>query len=296
MKYYFVQYILDNNLHSHVVSSVKRQEPTIRKLVTTYNKLCCELQGMIRLQRAPPGAIPPLPIPSKGIFELDVDSDIWHDVGLEGCSIEPPRWLADEGVRKGIRLMLEIDRCNEEEKRLSRECTILQKWFSIEWKSVNAALGGAGEYGHYFHSIILQYLDKCYEHQLNTYRHSLMEVYVMWEAKIRHIPCAWFVPSWGPTAEDMADHLTSSEKELPICATGHPINQQLESYDSEWEEEDPESDDELLRVIEGMELEEEYQSVEDDEEFSTDDEWLENVENNYLPSSPVQLSTKRRRY
>ena len=110
---------------------------------------------MIRLQKAPSGAIPPLSIPSKGIFELDVDSNIWHDVGLEGCNIEPPRWLADKGVWKGIRLMLEIDHCDEEERRLSRECTILQKWFAIEWQSVNAALGGAGKYGHSFHSLIL---------------------------------------------------------------------------------------------------------------------------------------------
>ncbi|KAL4069117.1 hypothetical protein J3A83DRAFT_4072908, partial [Scleroderma citrinum] len=65
--------------------------------------------------------IPPLPIFSKGIFQLDVDSDIWHDVGFEECNAEPLRWLADEGVYKGIRLMLEINCCSEEERRLSRE-------------------------------------------------------------------------------------------------------------------------------------------------------------------------------
>ena len=94
----------------------------------------------------------------------------------------------------------------------------------------------------------------------------------------------------------MADHLTSFEKDLSISATGNPINQQLETYDSEWEEEDSESDDGLLRMIEGVELEEEYQSEDDDEELSTDDEWLENVGNNYLASSPIQLSTKQCRY
>ncbi|KIN92697.1 hypothetical protein M404DRAFT_172806, partial [Pisolithus tinctorius Marx 270] len=62
----------------------------------------------------------PNPIPSKGIFQLDVDSDIWQD-GLEDLSASTPHWLADESVCKGIRLMLEVDHCNEEERRLSRE-------------------------------------------------------------------------------------------------------------------------------------------------------------------------------
>ncbi|KAI6154686.1 hypothetical protein BKA82DRAFT_135140 [Pisolithus tinctorius] len=100
---------------------------------------------MIQLQKAPPGAIAPPPIPSKGIFQLDVDSDIWQDVGIEEGYPDPPGWLADEGVCKGIRLMLEVDHCNEEERRLSREQTILQEWFSVEWQSVEAAQNNAGE-------------------------------------------------------------------------------------------------------------------------------------------------------
>ena len=126
-------------------ASIKRREPTILKLVATYNNLCGELQSMIRLHKAPPGAIAPHPIPSKGIFQLDVDSDIWQDVGLEEPCANTPQWLANEGVRKGIRLMLEVDRCNEEERRLSRERSVLQEWFAMEWLSVQNALKNAGE-------------------------------------------------------------------------------------------------------------------------------------------------------
>ncbi|KAI6004355.1 hypothetical protein F5J12DRAFT_722211 [Pisolithus orientalis] len=100
---------------------------------------------MIQLQKAPPGVIAPPPIPSKGIFQLDVDSDIWQDVGIEEGYPDPPGWLADEGVCKGIRLLLEVDCCNEEERRLLREQTILQEWFSVEWQSVEAAQNNAGE-------------------------------------------------------------------------------------------------------------------------------------------------------
>ncbi|KAI6010640.1 hypothetical protein BKA83DRAFT_4067997, partial [Pisolithus microcarpus] len=120
-------------------------EPAISKLVTTYNTLCGESLGMIRLCRAPPGAVPPIPIPSKGLFQLDVDSSIWQDVGLGEGNPDPPQWLADEDVHKGIRLMLEVDHCNEEERRLSRERSILQEWFAVEWCHVQVALANAGQ-------------------------------------------------------------------------------------------------------------------------------------------------------
>ncbi|KAI6111089.1 hypothetical protein F5141DRAFT_1188346 [Pisolithus sp. B1] len=103
--------VKENHIQSHVESSIKRREPVISKLVTTYNTLCDELKHL----QVP---IPPCPIPSKGIFQLDVDSDIWQDVGLGEGHPDTPCWLADEAV----------DHCNEEERRLSRE------WFALEWQ------------------------------------------------------------------------------------------------------------------------------------------------------------------
>ena len=51
------------------------------------------------------------------LFSLDVDDDIWQDIGLTETddSTDPPLWLSDENVRMGIRAMLEMDRCQEEE-------------------------------------------------------------------------------------------------------------------------------------------------------------------------------------
>ncbi|KAI6101884.1 hypothetical protein F5141DRAFT_1190112 [Pisolithus sp. B1] len=108
----------DNHLQSH--------------LITTYNNL------------SPPGAVPPLPIPTKGIFQLDVDSDIWQDAEPgEGCS-EPPCWLADGTVCKGIRLMLEID---QSFLILILQWSVLQEWFSKEWQSLQKALEDTGVLG-----------------------------------------------------------------------------------------------------------------------------------------------------
>ncbi|KAI6000227.1 hypothetical protein EDC04DRAFT_2908877 [Pisolithus marmoratus] len=137
----------DNHLQSHVESSIKRREPAISHLITTYNTLCDELLGMIQLQKAPSGAIPPLPIPTKGIFQLDLDSDIWQD-GHQ----------ADE-----------VDHYNEEERRFSREQSALQEWFTVEWQSLQGALENAAEY---------------YKYHLQAHRHTLLAVYVDWEGMV----------------------------------------------------------------------------------------------------------------
>ncbi|KAI6141450.1 hypothetical protein BKA82DRAFT_4362149 [Pisolithus tinctorius] len=232
---------------------------------------------------APPGAISPFPIPPKGIVQLEVDSDIWQVVGLaEGCA-NPPSWLADEAVHKGIRLMLEVDRCNEEERRLSRERSALQEWFSVEWQSVQ---------------VTLEHADKSDKYHLQSLRDNLVAVYVNWEAKVRHIPHAW-IPSrpWGPRAEEIAGCLVAANNSSVISAAEDQTEGSLKDYDSDGEGLMSEGGDNLLLSIEEMALEEEYSMGEADEEQSTEDEeWLQDIENGYLPSSPVKLPLKRRRY
>ncbi|KIJ05080.1 hypothetical protein PAXINDRAFT_21635 [Paxillus involutus ATCC 200175] len=114
------QTVGDQRLRSHAEASVKRREPTLLRLVTTYNGLCDKLMALIRQQKAVRGAVMPHYIPREGLFELNVDDDIWQDVGLTGDEAEPPAWLADDKVRVGIRDLLEKDQCVEEEMRLRR--------------------------------------------------------------------------------------------------------------------------------------------------------------------------------
>jgi hypothetical protein len=54
--------------------------------------------ALIRQRKAVCGAVMPHYIPQEGLFELDVDDDIWQDVGLTGDEAEPPAWLADDKV------------------------------------------------------------------------------------------------------------------------------------------------------------------------------------------------------
>lgn len=129
-------------MRAHTNSAAKRREPGVVKLAANYNDLCRQISKLITAGRAPPGALSPQIIAREGLFKLDVDDDIWQDVGLEDDDYQdlaPARWLSDDRVRKGIPAMLELDRCGEEEERLGRERCSLQEWFTEEWLCVENA-------------------------------------------------------------------------------------------------------------------------------------------------------------
>ncbi|KAJ7687773.1 hypothetical protein B0H17DRAFT_1203476 [Mycena rosella] len=140
----FRRLVNDQKLYSHTESAVKRREPTISKVNADYNKLCGEITKLVQEGKAPRGAVAPQPIPAKGIGQLDVDDGIWQDVGLDdddaGSATEPLPWLSDEKVRSGIKAMLELDWCGEEDGPLKKERCSLQEWFAEEWAIVNIAI------------------------------------------------------------------------------------------------------------------------------------------------------------
>ncbi len=82
----------------------------------------------------------PHPLPTK-LTELRDRSDLMEDVW-----ISPPKntksqlWLTDPNVRSGIRAMLKLDRCIEEQRRLGREADNLCSWFRRELGAVELAL------------------------------------------------------------------------------------------------------------------------------------------------------------
>ena len=122
------------------------------QLCKKYNDLCADMSQMIAKKQAPINAVAPLPIIREGLFKLDVDDDIWQDIGLddvENMASEPiPNWLGDEQTRKGVKAIVELDRCIEEECRLSRERCAMQEWIVEEWKIVVAACKDCGTLMH----------------------------------------------------------------------------------------------------------------------------------------------------
>jgi hypothetical protein len=128
--------------------AIKRREPGIMKLSKIYNDLCKQMRNCVQQRKAPRNAIPPQPIDTKKLFELDVDDDIWQDAGLvedeDDDNSAIPLWLSDSGVRDGIKNMLILDRCLEEESRLRKERAHLQQWMFREWLTLQVAYNSSG--------------------------------------------------------------------------------------------------------------------------------------------------------
>lgn len=121
----------DKKLGAHTRSAIKKREPTIAKLYGEYNKTCDQLASMIKSKRAPKSAVAPQRIDPKTVWQLEVDDAIWQDVGLDDdldgdgendeWQTEPPLWLANEAVCKGIVAILDLERADEEDRELAKE-------------------------------------------------------------------------------------------------------------------------------------------------------------------------------
>ncbi|MGH7238960.1 MAG: hypothetical protein ACREHG_02725 [Candidatus Saccharimonadales bacterium] len=133
---------LDRKAYDHTETQIKRREPGIFDIMRKYNNMCSKLKQFIVDRVAPPGSTAPPKINYDKLFALDVDDEIWQDIGLDiepGDSGAVLAWLCDEKVREGIRWLLEEDRCAEESVRLQRESVALRSWFLEEWQAVTQA-------------------------------------------------------------------------------------------------------------------------------------------------------------
>jgi hypothetical protein len=106
----------------------------------TYNGKCKEMAELIHWKRAPAHAVAAEPLDTKRLFFLNMDNNLWQDVGLEDDTDRPaPTWLMDDFTQKGIRAILAADRGQEEHDRLKCECSNLQIWLREEWRKVKVA-------------------------------------------------------------------------------------------------------------------------------------------------------------
>ncbi|THU79970.1 hypothetical protein K435DRAFT_696684 [Dendrothele bispora CBS 962.96] len=177
-------------LDDHTREAIQRREPGITNLASKYNKLCDDMTDLIRRHQAPKFAIAPKKIDRQSLFDLDVDEEIWQDVGLDDDVEDPPLWLCNEEVRRGIRAVLELDRCNEETSRLQAQRKALQEWFTEEWYTLKAALEQTRTAG--------------LQHQLTLHRKYLLKLYANWEKPLVELSDG-FPTEWGPSQEDLLD-------------------------------------------------------------------------------------------
>jgi len=189
-------------LEKHAQGQIKKKEPGIQVLARKYNTLCDELTDLIRKKHAPRGAIVPVYIDINGLFKLDVDDDIWHDIGLsddiDALQNIPP-WLGDENVREGIKALLELDRCEEEERRLVSECISMQQWMKEEWLVLCKGMENALE-------------DPAVTFQFAERQKLLLRLCHKWMPAIQIIP--YFGDDcWGPSMEELLQASTYETEE-----------------------------------------------------------------------------------
>ncbi|KAG2031954.1 hypothetical protein BDR03DRAFT_874969, partial [Suillus americanus] len=185
------------------------------------------------------------PISPTGILDLDIDADIWEDIGLDDVVLEPLNWLADEVTHAAIRLLLEIDRCNEEESRVKVERCALQEWAVCEWNGLQRARAHAND-------------DEVILYRMNCCARQFIVLVLGWQTKVRPIPCAWPMPDcWGPSQTELANR-------TPVVYPDDPDDEDHVSDDGDdWESDIGCGDEELMDVLEDIALADQYRGQEE---------------------------------
>ncbi|KAG1823915.1 uncharacterized protein BJ212DRAFT_1476767 [Suillus subaureus] len=207
---------------------------------------------------APANAIPPIPISHDGIFWLDVNDNIWQDVGLEDETVDPPRWLANDNVHQGIRLLLDLDRCLEEEDRLRCKHCVMQECMILEWTALQEAQEVTDV-------DVAWHLEKC------AAQLSLM--CFEWQLRVCPIPTAWEMPdSWGLSSTNIA-HAGHSLYHMKIAQAAHADSWKLsEDENNDNDIDEGGVDDELMAAMEEVVYANEYWIVDSDSEVEDWDE------------------------
>ncbi|TFK31561.1 hypothetical protein BDQ12DRAFT_701529 [Crucibulum laeve] len=241
----------ESKLHQHIAVQRKQQEPNISHLATQYNDLCKSMELEMKNGRAPPGAITPNKINRDTLFSLDIDDDIWQDVGLLDEEIgEIPLWLGNEDVQKGIKAVLEFDWCSEEKLCLAQERQSMQEWISEEWIAVLRAEQNTDNVD-------------CKE--------ALLLICGTWKKEVSGIkPANNVEESWGPTEEMIMQRMVDERTEMVNCENDEQSDGDLESVGYESENID---DTEIFEALESQAWTDGYHR---EQEFGMN-EWDDNL-------------------
>lgn len=127
---------LDHRTKEHVEKAMRGRVSGIRAALKRYE----EIRKQMMKLRGKGGVAKDAYIPpeiSSSVYKLDVDEDIWQVPHHEDLANFPdgkvPPWLADKGVRDGIRHAQEFVNCREELRRCKAELSNLRDWFTTQY-------------------------------------------------------------------------------------------------------------------------------------------------------------------
>jgi hypothetical protein len=124
-------------MYARGVASITRRKKPLARLIRIYNRYCAQL-GAENVWNPQWGLPKPRPLPTNP-DQLKDDAGFLESINLRFAH-QTPRWSSDPSIRLGIRAMLKLDRCREEERRLRRESLNMLEWFKQEMTAVNVAL------------------------------------------------------------------------------------------------------------------------------------------------------------
>ncbi|THU96703.1 hypothetical protein K435DRAFT_819396 [Dendrothele bispora CBS 962.96] len=204
-------------LNEHTEDSVRRRDPGIQQLAQKYNKLVKDMKDLIVIKKALRNAIAPAPIDVSELFKLDVADELKLKTSTSPEQRPPPPWLADERVRQGIRAMLELDRCEEEEERLAVERKAMQSWLKEEWDVAKCTINNTD--------------DANVLHQLELWCKHLCHLGVLWVDGLKDFEKEW-VKEWGPSVKEL-----QAARDFEKSAAVEVIDSEYEGGDTAFERE-----------------------------------------------------------
>ncbi|KAJ7578925.1 hypothetical protein C8J56DRAFT_797027 [Mycena floridula] len=118
--------------------AITRRKPAIMNGLRKYNKYVAimkeEAENLPDLRMVIPQ---PLPLHLEKLRDV---SDLMEDVWVTPSEGDPPPWLIDPRVRKGIRAMLTVQACIHERRRIGRESDNLCRWFGKQLAAIELAM------------------------------------------------------------------------------------------------------------------------------------------------------------
>lgn len=126
------------NLHQLTRKAIENRQPALMAAIERFNTHRAQLVKFIKPEW---GIVLPRELPVN-LTELRDHSDLMEDVWLTPATggAPPPRWLESVDVRRGIRAMLTLERCQEEIVRLNLEADNMCRWYGREIASVEVAI------------------------------------------------------------------------------------------------------------------------------------------------------------